>query len=126
MQRCILPDLLTAFPNVQFIVSTHSALIVGSVRESNVYAFRYNEQQKVFSQQLDLVNKAKTATEILNEVLGIPFTMPIWAENILGELVKKYRSMEITEENIDEMRKEFISKGLESLMPIAIKGVFTK
>jgi len=126
MQRCILPDLLSAFPNVQFIVSTHSALIVGSVRESNVYAFRYNDQKKVFSQKLDLVNKAKTATEILNEVLGIPFTMPIWAEGILEELVNKYKSMELTEKNIDEMRKEFISKGLEGLMPIAIKGVFTK
>jgi predicted ATP-binding protein involved in virulence len=126
MQRCILPDLLSAFPNVQFIVSTHSALIVGSVRESNVYAFRYNDQRKVFSQRLDLVNKAKTATEILNEVLGIPFTMPIWAEDILEELIKKYRNKELTEENIDEMRKEFISKGLEGLMPIAIKGVFTK
>jgi energy-coupling factor transporter ATP-binding protein EcfA2 len=126
MQRCILPDLIKAFPNVQFIVSTHSALIVGSVKESNVYAFRYNDQKKVYSQKLDLVNKAKTATEILNEVLGIPFTMPIWAEDILDELVKKYKSMKLTEENIDEMRKEFISKGLEGLMPIAIKGVFTK
>jgi predicted ATP-binding protein involved in virulence len=126
MQRCILPDLIKAFPNVQFIVSTHSALIVGSVKESNVYVFRYNDQKKVFSQKLDLVNKAKTATEILNEVLGIPFTMPIWAEDILEGLVNKYRSMELTEENIDEMRKEFISKGLEGLMPFAIKGVFTK
>jgi predicted ATP-binding protein involved in virulence len=42
MQRSILPDLLQAFPNVQFIVSTHSALVVGSVKDSNVYAFRHN------------------------------------------------------------------------------------
>jgi len=126
MQRSILPDLINAFPSVQFIVSTHSALVVGSVKDSNVYVFRYNDQNKVNSQKLDLVNKAKTATEILNEVLGIPFTMPIWAEDILNELVKKYRSMELTEENIDEMRKEFVSKGLEGLMPIAINGVFTK
>jgi predicted ATP-binding protein involved in virulence len=126
MQRGILPDLIKAFPKVQFIVSTHSALVVGSVKDSNVYAFRYNDQNKVSSQQLDLVNKAKTATEILNEVLGIPFTMPIWAEKKLEELVSKYRNMELTEENINEMRKEFKYAGLESLMPIAINGVFTK
>ena len=126
MQRSILPDLLNAFPYVQFIVSSHSALVVGSVKDSHVYVFRYNEQNRVFSQQLDLVNKAKTATEILNEVLGIPFTMPIWAEKNLEELVSKYKGRELTEENIDEMRKEFKSKGLESLMPMAIKGIFTR
>ena len=126
MQRAILPDLINAFPNVQFIISTHSPLVVGSVKDSNVYAFRYNESNKVFSQHLDLVNKAKTATEILNEVLGIPFTMPIWAEETLIELIKKYREIQLTEENIDAMRAEFKSLGLESLMPIAIKGVFKK
>lgn len=124
MQRRILPDLLEAFPNVQFIVSTHSALVVGSVKNSNVYIFQFDDQKKVFSQPLDFVNKARTATEILNEVLGIPFTMPIWAEEILEKLVKKYRGMELTEKNINEMRKEFKSEGLESLMPTAIKGVF--
>ena len=126
MQRAILPDLINAFPNVQFIISTHSPLVVGSVKDSNVYAFRYNESNKVFSQHLDLVNKAKTATEILNEVLGIPFTMPIWAEETLIELIKKYREIQLTEENIDAMREEFKSVGLESLMNIAIKGVVKK
>jgi len=126
MQRSILPDLVNAFPNVQFIVSTHSALVVGSVKDSNVYVFRYNDQNKVFSQKLDLVNKAKTAAEILNEVLGIPFTMPIWAEKTLEEIVNKYRALELTEENMDKMRKEFKDRGLESLMPLATKGVFAK
>ena len=37
MQRSILPDLIEAFPNVQFIVSTHSPLIVASVKDSNIY-----------------------------------------------------------------------------------------
>lgn len=126
MQRAILPDLVTAFPNAQFIVSTHSPLVVGSVKDSNVYAFRYNDSNRVFSEKLDLVNKAKTATEILNEVLGIPFTMPLWAEAALNELVTKYRGVEITEQSIDSMRAEFKEIGLESLMPIAIKGVFKK
>ncbi|MDR1504784.1 MAG: hypothetical protein LBT43_20225, partial [Prevotella sp.] len=84
------------------------------------------EQNKVYSQPLDLVNKAKTATEILNEVLGIPFTMPIWAEETLEDLVGKYRNMELTQDNIDKMRTEFKDKGLESLMPTALKEVFTR
>jgi predicted ATP-binding protein involved in virulence len=126
MQRSILPDFIEAFPNVQFIISTHSPLIVASVKESNVYAFRYNSENRVLSEKLDLVNKARTATEILNEVLGVPFTMPIWAEKALVEVIEKYKNIPISENNIDKMREEFIALGLESLMPLAIKGVFER
>ena len=124
MQRSILPDLIKAFPNVQFIVSTHSPLIVASVKDSKIYAFRYNEDNRVYSEKLDLVNKARSASEILNEVLGVPFTMPIWAEDKLLEIINKYKGQELTESLFDSMRQEFKDNGLESLMPLAIKGVF--
>lgn len=123
MQRAVLPDLLTAFPNVQFIVSTHSPLVVSSVKDSYVYAFRYNDKYRVYSERLDLVNKARNATEILNEVLGVPFTMPIWAEESLNRIVEKYAAKDLTVDMIDEMRTEFKAEGLESLMPIAISKV---
>lgn len=123
MQRSVLPDLLRAFPNVQFVVSTHSPLIVSSVKESNVYAFRYNEENRVYSEKLDLVNKARNANEILNEVLGVPFTMPIWAEDALNRIVAKYASLTVTEEMVDAMREEFKTEGLESLMPMAISKI---
>lgn len=126
MQRSILPSLITAFPNVQFIVSTHSPLIVGSVKDSNVYAFRYNEDKKIYNEQLDLINKAKSATEILNEVLGVPFTMPIWVENKLNEIVKKYISKELNESVFFEMRQELKEVGLEDLMPLAITDIIKK
>lgn len=123
MQRSILPDLIKAFPNVQFIVSTHSPLVVASVKDSNVYAFRYNEENRVYSEKLDLVNKARTASEILSEVLGVPFTMPIWAEDKLKEIVNKYKVQRLSEETLESMRTEFKENGLESLMPIAIQEV---
>lgn len=123
MQRSVLPDLLEAFPHVQFIISTHSPLIVASVKESNVYAFRYNEENRVYSEKLDLVNKARNANEILNEVLGVPFTMPIWAENALNRIVSKYATKEVSEEMVNAMRAEFKAEGLESLMPLAISKV---
>jgi predicted ATP-binding protein involved in virulence len=126
MQRSILPNLIKTFPNVQFIVSTHSPLIIGSVKDSNVYAFRYNEDKKIYNEQLDLINKAKSATEILNEVLGVPFTMPIWVENTLKEIVNKYSSKELNESVFDEMRHELKEVGLEDLMPLAIKDSLKK
>jgi len=126
MQRAILPDLISAFPNVQFIVSTHSPLIIGSVKDSNVYALRYNEERKIESELLDLENKAKNATEILNEILGVSFTMPIWVESSLNQIVSEYSDKEMTETLFDEMRKELETLGLEELMPLAIKNVLKK
>jgi len=126
MQRSILPDFLKAFPNVQFIVSTHSPLVVSSVKDSNVYAFRYNEDNRVYSEKLDLVNKARNASDILNEVLGVPFTMPIWAEDALKRIVKKYAAQDVSEAMVDEMRTEFRLEGLENLMPMALLKVLEK
>ena len=126
MQRSILPDFIKAFPSVQFIVSTHSPLIVGSVENSFIYILRYNEDRKIVSECLDFADKAKTATEILNDVLGVPFTMPIWVEKRLNDLVEKYTNTEITETTFDEMRNELKEVGLEELMPEAIKKTLHK
>ncbi len=131
MQRVILPNLISAFPNIQFIVSTHSPLIVSSVSNSNIYAFRHKTNQdtaqiRVYNEKLDLINKAKTATEILNEVLGVPFTMPLWAEEKLKVIVTKYTQQEITEDTFDNMRSDLKAIGLEELMPEAIKQTLRK
>lgn len=126
MQRSVLPNLLDAFPNVQFIVSTHSPLVVGSVKDSNVYAFLYNENNKVYTERLDLVNKAKSATEILIEVLGVPFTMPIWVENNLNQIVEKYVSKGLDADTFTYMRKELKEIGLENIMPIAMQKTIQK
>ncbi|KKW41721.1 MAG: ATP-dependent endonuclease of the OLD family-like protein [Candidatus Magasanikbacteria bacterium GW2011_GWA2_56_11] len=120
MQRQILPDFLGAFPNTRFIVSTHNPLIVGSVKESNVYALRYNENNKIVSERLDFINKAKTAAEILDEVLGVAFTMPIWVEDKLNEIVAKYSKESITKEKFTQMRNELKEMGLEKIMPEAV------
>ena len=71
MQRTILQKLLAAFPSARFIVTTHSPLVVGSVKDSSVYALSYNVNNKIMSQYLDLLGEARTASEILDEVLGV-------------------------------------------------------
>src|SRR3989338_8780512 len=126
MQRAILPDLLSAFPNVQFIISTHNPLIVGSVKDSNVYVLKYHKENKVDSLNLDLVNKAKTAGEILREVLGVPFTMPIWVEDKLNEITGRNSSAGIDEANFNAMRSELEEIGLMNLIPQAISEILDK
>lgn len=117
MQRRIIPDLVSAFPKTQFIVSTHSPLVVGSSKNSRVYAFTYNEELKVVSHELDLVNKAQTATKILNDVLGVPVTMPIWAESELERILTKYRHSQRLEDDFPKIRQELLEAGLGDYFP---------
>ena len=125
MQRRLLPSFLQAFPNVQFIISTHSPLIVGSVKDSNVYVLKWNEEYRVESVQLDITNKARDAVDILRDVLGVPFTMPIWVEEKLNEINKKYSKLEITEEMFAALRKELSEIGLEDLVPYSIDKILS-
>jgi predicted ATP-binding protein involved in virulence len=117
MQRSILPDFINAFPNATFIVSTHSPLIVNSVKNSKVYVLKYNTDKKVISTELDFNKKAKSANEILDEVLGVSFSMPIWAEEELSQIIEKYSREVISKDNILQLQKELSSLGLEKLLP---------
>ncbi len=123
MQRNILPRLLDAFPDSNFIVSTHSPLIVGSVKESTTYALKYNENHKIQSYKLDFKEQIKTATEILDEVLGVSFTMPIWVEDKLTEIIEKYTQKDMSKEDFTSLRGELQMLGLEKLVPQAIVGI---
>lgn len=123
MQRRFLHDLLEAFPNVSFIVSTHSPLIVSSVKDSRVVALRY-KNNKVFSETLDLIHEPRTATEILDEILGVSFTMPLWAEEKLTEITSKYFKKDaLKKEDLIALRNELKEAGLEKLMPEAVSKV---
>jgi len=120
MQRAVLGDFLAAFPSIRFVVSTHSPLVVGSVRESYVYVLRYNERHKVVSQRLDLKEKAKSATDILDEVLGVTATMPIWAEVELARVVKEFGTRPVGPDSFKVLREDLTRAGLEGLVPEAI------
>ena len=117
LQRRFLQDLLDAFPHVRFIVSTHSPLVVGSVKDSYVYALRYNRDRKVESIQLDFKGEPKSAAEILNEVLGVSFTMPVWVEEHLIRIAKEYSSRPVTDNFFGDLRQELETIGMGKLLP---------
>ena len=126
MQRELLPNLLKAFPEAQFIVSTHSPLVVGSVRDSTVVALRHNEQGFVESIELDFMDRAGTASDILRDVLGVRVTLPVWAEQQLEALAARYAGSEPTMETFQAIRAELARDGLEEFAPEAIAGVVTR
>ncbi len=120
LQRRALADLVSAFPTVQFVVATHSPFIVGSVPDSNVYVLDYDDTNRVISTRLDTVNRAGSANEILRDVLGLEYTLPVWVENRLQSIVEKYSERNFTEETLAELRGEMNSLGLGKHTPQAI------
>ena len=123
LQRRILPDLLSAFPNARFVVSTHSPLIVSSVKDSLVYALRYDKGNKIQSVCLDLHKNPKTAAEILDEVLGVSFTMPIWVEEQLNEISTRFANTPVDADYFSKLRSELESVGMGRLLPTAMASV---
>lgn len=91
--------------------------MISAVYDSVVYVLDYNPEGKVESKRLETVNKAGTANEILREVLGLPFTMPLWAEEKLESIVKKYAESGLSEETVDELEAELAAAGLDNLIP---------
>ena len=139
MQRTLLANLLEAFPKGQFIVATHSPFMVSSVKDSTVYALRYaqidlddspdegeetaSSKNLVFSDKLDVVNRAGNAAEILRDVLGVAVTVPLWVEEQLDLLVAEYRHRDITVENLNELRSRMTELGFGEMYPVALAGV---
>ena len=130
MQRSVLSSLLGAFPNVQFIVATHSPFVVSSVKDSAVYVLRYSptvseghSARRVSSIELDTANKAGTASEILRDVLGVPVTLPDWAEKELRIIASEFTIDQLTTENIFLLRKRLDDQGLGEYYPDTVKQI---
>jgi predicted ATPase len=123
LQRALLPALLKTFPTANFIVSTHSPLIVGSVKEANVYVLRYNGEKKVVSEKLDLQDKARNATDILDEVLGVSTTLPIWVEEELETMLRDITADGISDQSFSRLRARLKTAGMEHLLPDAMTRI---
>lgn len=126
VQRTILPRLVDAFPRARFIVSTHSPHVVSSVADATVYALRYDESGRANSLQLDFKEKARTAAQVLDEVLGVSVTLPAWAEEELRSLVENYSERPISPDIFNDLRNDLRARGLEDFAPEAIDGVLQK
>ncbi len=116
LQRSVLPGLLSAFPQVQFIVSTHNPFVVTSVRESNVVVLDFFNG-RVRSTQLQDVDRSASANRVLTDVLGVPFPAPLWVENEVENIVDSVAGKELTTELLTTLRERLISVGLGHLFP---------
>ena len=141
MQRSLMPSLVKAFPNAQFIIATHSPFMVSAVKDSHVYALKFTDRQGktlrgeptdaaqkrvVTSLKLDAVNKASAAAVILREVLGVDATTPEWVESELAALVERLRDKPITEHLLQQLRIELEELGFSELYPATVAHLVRK
>ena len=119
LQRSVLPGLLDAFPQAQFIVSTHNPFVVTSVRDSNIIVLDF-DNVKVKSTNLASVDRSATANQVLTDVLGVPFPAPVWVEDEIGSIVNSVRDQDLSTEILTEIRTRLNLAGLGAMFPQVI------
>lgn len=87
-QREIITYLSQAFPNVQFIVTTHSPLVVQSMENINLYLLKRDKEGKILVERSALNNYSGwTVEEILRDAMGLDSDIN---STYYNELVKKF------------------------------------
>ena len=119
LQRAVLPGLLEAFPKVQIITATHNPFVVTSVPDSNVIVLDF-DQGYVKSRSLSEFDRAASANQVLADVLGVPFPMPLWVEDEIEKVVRTIESSEINEHILSEIRAKLTELGLGGMFPEVI------
>jgi predicted ATPase len=120
LQRSLLPGLMEAFPQVQFIVATHNPFMVTSVPDSNVFVLDYHEG-KVRSRGLADVDRSASANRVLMDVLGVPFPMPLWVESRVDQIVARVQAEDVSADALQRARAELSEVGFGHLFPEVVE-----
>ncbi|MFE4833705.1 AAA family ATPase [Arthrobacter sp. NPDC056691] len=121
LQRSIVPSLLAGFPDVTFIIATHSPFVVTSTQDSFVYALGADERGHIRSRRVD-VNKSATPDETLMSVLGLDTALPLWAESRLSQLMDELPASPSTSD-LRELRDQLKDLGLDRQFPAAVRSL---
>ena len=124
LQRALLPGLVDAFPQAQFIVATHNPFVVTSVQESHVVVLEF-VKGRVESTLLkdEEVDRSATVNQVLTDVLGVPFPAPLWVELELDRIVESVQGKELNAEILSGLRSKLTRVGLGHLFPEVIDRV---
>jgi predicted ATP-binding protein involved in virulence len=89
-QQRVLVDLLRAFPNMQFIVTTHSPQVLTTVHPENIVILRRENDSIVAEQAVS--SYGAEAHRVLSEILGVDPRPPA-DYNEFTRLLQEYRSL---------------------------------
>jgi predicted ATPase len=111
MQRVLLPNLAAAFPNVKFVVATHSPFVVSSFADAAIYALFYAENRRVTSSKLQQADVSGTPNRILREILDVDSNLPAWVELKLENILADAAALS-PEERADRIMSELSRLGI--------------
>ncbi|EGP5427829.1 hypothetical protein D3I38_13615, partial [Enterococcus faecium] len=117
LQRDVLPKLCKAFPNVQFIISTHSPFVVTSIEDAYIYVLDYGENNKVKATLIEdyIPTLSTSVDDALYNILGISSTLPLWAEKRFNDILSKYKGIALTDKQYNELLSDMKKANLESM-----------
>lgn len=75
------------------------------------------------SSYLDYANKSASAEETLTNVLGLPSTLPRWAEREIDLVVQQHLKGSMSVGDFRSLEDDLVSRGLRSHFSEALKAV---
>lgn len=122
LQRSLVPALLRAFPNVRFILATHSPFVVTADADASVYALARDAEGQVSTNRLDKVNAGATPDETLTKVLGLQTPLALWAQEDFAAALQVVPTRP-TADDLSELRQRLKDIGLADQFPAAINAL---
>jgi hypothetical protein len=118
-QQGLAQRLTTQFPNVQFIVTTHSHFVVAGMPIGQVIRLRRDKNDKVVRVQADEDMTLGRADQILTgDLFGLETTL----DQKTQDLISKYRDLLGKKDRSPEEDREFIHLGLELDQRVPVSG----
>lgn len=114
-QRELIDYLTNLFPNTQFIVTTHSPLIVqaAAARDANIVVCRREGDHVVIDQSVEAVRNWRTDQILTSDLFDLPIDRPIKIEPFLEERQKILSKAKLTKK--DEKRLEELEEKIGSV-----------
>jgi len=70
-QQSVIPNLLKTFPNIQFIVTTHSPQVLSTVNSKCIRRLKQNEEQKIIVDIPDIQSQGVASTDVMATQMDI-------------------------------------------------------
>lgn len=105
-QMNIIDNLQKTFPNIQFICTTHSPILLRSIEKEKIIILENGKQSK-----LEFFTKGRDINSILYDLMGVPKRTKAYEEkvdNLFGFLEDE--NIEKAEESLTELKKDYGEK----------------
>ncbi|WP_291322860.1 AAA family ATPase [Desulfonatronospira sp.] len=105
-QRLIVPRLLEAFPNCQFVISTHSPHVLTHVKPDNIFLLSLDKEG--ISAKKPTESYGKNVDRILEDIMGLETTRPSQVTSDINQLYKDINAnrIDLAREKIARLHSE--------------------